>query len=354
MAAIHQFLAGFSRGDAISNEAIAMRRIFRSWGRESDIFSETKRILPELRRDSRDAAAAAPGPDDLAILHLSIGSPVNGLFASLRCRKAILYHNITPPAYFRALQPRIAADLSRGLAEARQLAGVAAINLADSAFNAEELTAMGYRDVRVLPLVLDWAALETDPARRVMRDMNDGKVNVLFVGRCAPNKKIEDVLTAFAFFQQSVEPNSRLIHAGSCAGTERYHALLQSLRADLRLRDVFWTGSIPQADLNAYYRRAHVFLCMSEHEGFCIPLVEAMLNGAPVVAYAAGAVPETLGGAGCLVHEKQYDLVAELMGRLTHDAALRAAVVRGQSERVARYRARDLGDELKGLLAPLL
>jgi glycosyltransferase involved in cell wall biosynthesis len=183
---------------------------------------------------------------------------------------------------------------------------------------------------------------------------SDGRVNVLFVGRGAPNKKIEDVLKTFALFQNAVEKRSRLILAGSFAGTERYRQLLVALARDLKLDEVIFTGSIPQTELNACYRCAHVFLCMSEHEGFCIPLIEALAHRVPVLAYAAAAVPETLGGAGVLFAEKQLEAVAEMMGRLAHDSALRQAVLTRQDAHLRTFRARRLDDELRAHLAPLL
>jgi glycosyltransferase involved in cell wall biosynthesis len=356
MRALHQFTAGFAKGDAISNEALALRAVFRSWGLASEIYSETRRILPELRREIGDvsAGAAAIRPGDAVLLHLSIGSPVNAAFRNLPCRKAILYHNVTPPRYFERLQPATAWALEQGLAQVRALAGAAEVNLAVSRFNAEELTACGYRDVKVLPLVFDRARMNEPADRRALKEFRDGRKNVLAVGRCVPNKKLEDVLQAFAHFQRAVEPESRLLLAGSWAGCERYHQLLVSQVRQLGLRRVEFLGSVPQGTLHAAYDAADLFLCLSEHEGFCIPLLEAMARQVPVLAFAAAAIPETMEGAGVLVARKEYPELAELMGRLCRDRVLREAVLAGQRERVARYFSRDLAGELRGLLAPLL
>lgn len=354
VAAIHQFVAGFSNGDAISNEARLFQRIFTGWGYESRIFCESRRILPALRRAASDFRGYTPGSDDVALLHLSIGSPVNEAFASLPCRKAIVYHNVTPAEYFDVFQPEIAAKLRRGREQVRALAGTAEVVLAVSRYNAGELAEFGYADVKVLPLLLDLDGLHRGVDRRVARRLRDGSCNVLFVGRCVPNKRLEDLLCAFYYFQQYVMPASRLIHVGSYAGIERYHYLLRTLARELGLRNVMFAGSIPQNELNAYYECADLFLCMSEHEGFCIPLLESMARGIPIVAYAAAAVPETLAGAGVLFREKRYDLIAEVMGRLVSDPVVRDAVVARERERVASYRARDLAGELRGFLQPLL
>jgi len=356
MPAIRQLIAGFTRGDAISNEAVVLRAMFRRWGYESDIFCERKRILPELRGEARDLdeLPALCRPDDALFLHLSIGSQANDLFARLPGRKALLYHNITPPDYFRLIQPSTAHDLARGRRQAQALAGAAAVNLADSAFNAGELAQWGYGIAGVLPLMLDFERLKAAPDRRTLRQFSDGKTNVLFVGRCAPNKKTEDAVAAFAYFQKAVRPESRLILAGSSAGTERYQRLLLTMVRDLHLDNVVFTGSIPQAELNACYRSAHVFLCMSEHEGFCIPLIEGMAHRVPILAYAAAAVPETLDGAGVLFREKNFEQIAEMMGRLADDGPLRKAVLARQDERLERFTSQNLEANLRRHLAPLL
>ena len=356
MKAIHQVLAGFTHGDAISNEAIVMRGIFRSWGFESEIFSEAKRILPELRGDAKDVSAyrAVCKPDDIALLHLSVGSDVNDVFAQLPCRKAILYHNITPAEYFAGIQDQIARVLARGREQAKRLAGTAQVVMADSSFNAGELREWGYPEGRVLPLVLDLQRLRQHANRYTRDKYDDDLVNIVFVGRCAPNKRIEDCLSAFYYFQKYIEPNSRFIHVGSYAGTEQYHALLLTLMRDMQLKNVDLVGTMRQDELNAVYRASKLFLCMSEHEGFCIPLIEAMAHDVPVLAYSAAAVPETLDGAGVLFREKRLDLVAVMMGRLTKDQPFRNAVIQGQRERLARYEQRDLAAELRQHLGPLL
>ncbi|HMP72019.1 MAG TPA: glycosyltransferase family 4 protein [Kiritimatiellia bacterium] len=336
MKAIHQLVAGFSNGDAISNEARVLQSLFRSWGCASDIFCENRRILPELRTTTRDLAEAATliGPEDAVILHLSIGSPANLIFPTLPGRKVIYYHNITPPHFFRGIQEEIAAHLRMGLDQTKQLAGAADLNLAVSRFNADELEAIGYRNVEVIPLMLDPRQWEGPADRAVLSELQDGLLNILFVGRCAPNKCIEDLLFATYYLERYVEKNCRLIHVGSSAGLERYEALLRTKAQELGLSRVHFAGSVRPEQLRAYYQSATVFLCLSEHEGFCIPLLEAMAHRIPVLAYAAGAVPDTLQGAGVLFHEKRFDLIAETIGRIARDSTLRSAILEGQTVRL--------------------
>ncbi len=356
MKAIHQFVSGFSNGDAISNEALYWRRVFRGWGYASDIFCETRRILREHRRDVRDLSEArqALAPDDIALLHFSIGSPVNDLFAELTCEKALLYHNITPPEFFHRVNQRTVALLKEGRRQLRSLADTARVNLAVSRFNAEELRQAGYPDVRALPLTVGFDRLTVPPDPAVLRQFRDGSVNILFVGRGVPNKKIEDLIEAFDWFRHTVEPAARLIHVGSYAGAEPYYTLLARMARESAPTRIHFAGAICQPQLNAFYRCADLFLCMSEHEGFCIPLLESFHCDVPVLAYAAGAVPETLDGAGVLFREKDGPAVAEMMGELVRNRPLRDAVLDGQRARLARYRARKPEEDMRAALAPLL
>lgn len=345
---LHQFVAGFNLGDAISHEALVIRSLARARGLASEIWCDPLRVPPERRSEIRDLsrAPAELGPNDVVLLHLSIGSPSNEVFTSLPVRRAILYHNITPPEWFRGLRDSIARQLALGLEQARALVGAAEVVLADSTFNAAELRAMGYNRVAVFPLALDFDRILTPPDPHQLAEWRDGRPNVLFVGRGVPNKRIEDLLAVFYYLQRYIEPTARLLHVGSWAGTELYLGRLRAKAREWGLRDVVFTGTLPQPRLSAAYAAASVFLCLSEHEGFCAPLIEAMAHDVPVIAFAAGAVEETLGGAGVLVHEKRFDLLAELIGNLLHNPTLRAGILSVQRRRLANLRRRDLAAEL--------
>jgi len=354
MTAIHQFVAGFSTGDAISNEARVLREMFRRWGHPSEIFADPLCIHPSLRRESASVHACTVGPRDLVLLHLSMGSPVNDVFRRLDCRKIILYHNITPHTYFSLLLPQAAELLRWGRDQLRTLAGSADVNLAVSGFNAAELEAVGYTDVHVLPIVLDFDHLDAPADTTILDAYGDDAVNVIFVGRCAPNKCIDDLVRAFGCFQRNVEPNSRLIHVGAFNGLEAYQGLVRIQARNLGLRHVHFMGAVTLNQLVAFYRVGSLFLCMSDHEGFCIPLLESMYFDVPILAYAAGAVPETLAGAGVLFTEKRHEWTAEMMGRLVRDPGFRDAILAGQRDRLQRYRNQDLEAALKSRLTPLL
>lgn len=356
MPAIHQFVAGFVRGDAISNEAALFRDIFRDWGCNSEIFCEERSTHKDERHHIKaiETYANLASPDDVVLLHLSMGSGVNEVFKKIKCRKAILYHNVTPPHYFELINKQTASNLAKGLKQVKELANTAEVNLADSQFNASELENLGYHDVKVLPLVLDFSLLTNKIDHHLQQKLQDGRSNILFVGRCTPNKKIEDFLQVFAFYQKTINPNSRLIHIGSHAGSERYYNLLTTMVKELSVNNVMFAGSVSQPELNACYASANAFLCMSEHEGFCIPLIESMLHRIPILAHASAAIPETLDGSGILMQERNFPLAAELLHRLVSDKDLRTAIIEKQNQRLQRYRGRNLKDELHQHLTPLL
>ncbi len=359
MNAIHQWVSGFVRGDAISNEAMALRAMFRSWGAASEIYCEHRRTFPEHRADIRDLARAGSEirPDDIVILHLSVGSLANQRFAELRARRALIYHNITPPHYFKGIREETARALALGREQMARLSGAAELVLADSAFNAAELAELGYANPRVFPLVFDYAAWGRPPSNRGARrgrPRTGNPLRVLFVGRGVPNKRIEDLLATHYYLRRYHDPQAELKHVGSYNGLELYRGLLETRLRHWDLKGVEFTGPVIQAALNQAYRDADVFLCLSEHEGFCAPLLEAMHHEVPVVAFAAAAVPETLDGAGVLVREKRFDLLAAVVARVGRDPELREGILAAQRSRMDRYRGRNPESELRALLQPLL
>ena len=317
MPILHQLVAGFRRGDAISNEALLIRDLCAAHGLASDIACLRPFASPRDVRLTRDLATLERDvrPDDVALLHLSTGGACNRIFRKLPCRKVILYHNITPPRFFERLDPATAQRLADGLADAASLKDVDASVWADSAFNASELRAMGYADPKVFPLLLDDSFGTGTVCEEMRRMLSDPPLaNLLFVGRLAPNKRHDRLLRVFAAFQRSVDPASRLVVAGGSGGAEAFKALLLGSVYTLVAKNVLFTDFVDDAG-------------------------------------AAGAVPETLDGAGVLFSPGTApEAMAEAIGRVLSDPALREAVVKKQDERLARFRARDAWAELRAML----
>jgi len=353
-AQVHQLLAALSYGDAIGNEALAIQGHLRGMGFDSEIYAE--RVHPRVAHLARPLwrYAEVSAKQTLCLFHFSIGSAAGRLVFPAPDRLVSIYHNITPAHFFLGFHRHLAGLCYHGRRELLAFAPRTELALGDSEFNRRELDEAGFAQTGVLPIVLDFAKYDRAPSPVVERMFRDGRQNLLFVGRIIPNKRIDDLIRSFAVYQRYVEPRSRLLLVGEHKGFERYFDRLNQLARELRVDEVVFTGHVDDSELIAYYRLADLFLCLSEHEGFCVPLVEAMHFGVPVVAYDAGAVRETLRGGGVLLREKTPELVAELVGRVLSDPALRAAVLASQARAIAAIRATDFGALLRERLRPVL
>ena len=353
MPVIHQLLAGYRQGDAISAEADAIAALCDAHGLPARIWCAPEHTEPNAIGRCGDVRSlpAAVRPDDVALLHLSIGNVSNEVFRSLPCRRVVLYHNVTPPRFYARMSPSTAEVLEEGLRQVRALAGSAHANWAVSRFNADELERMGWRDVRVFPLLVPegFSHAPVDPG--IQARLSDPPAdNILFVGRLAPNKRHDRLLRIFRAYQRA-NPASRLVVVGLSAGAEPYLALLLGMARVLALRGVWFADFLGRSELAACYATASAFVCASEHEGFCAPLLEAMSWRVPVFAAASAAVPETLDGAGVLfAPDAPPEAVAETIARVVRDRPLREAVLRRQDARLARFNARDTWAELREVL----
>lgn len=354
---IHQFLAGVSYGDAISIQSRTIRKILKSWGISSEIYSVSKHIDPRVRNDCFDFRLHKDrsSKDNVAILHFSTSSPVNHYFVDIPDRKILVYHNVTPPKYLRGVNDRIAKELDAARKELRSFAGVAELNLADSDYNRRELVDMGFSNTAVLPLTLDRDNFNRKPNSATYSFYHRPHIkHFLFVGRFVPNKKFDDLIVLFNYYNKYINSDSRLFLIGSFIGTEMYHNYLRSLVLQLDLTTVFILGHVNLEELLAYYKLADIFVCMSEHEGFCVPLLEAMHFGVPILAYKEAAVPETLGNAGILVKNKNFPQMAEMANLLIEDRVLREKVIRGEKERLEYFTMDKMEERLKKYLSPWL
>ncbi|MEE1242773.1 MAG: glycosyltransferase, partial [Frisingicoccus sp.] len=202
-----------------------------------------------------------------------------------------------------------------------------------------ELIEMGYTcDIEVLPILIAFDDYKKTPNAKVLKKYEkDDYVNIVFTGRVAPNKKHEDLIAAFAYYKKNINPKSRLILVGNHLMTPGYYPRLSNYIEKLGVEDVVFTGHIRFDEILAYYKIADVFLCLSEHEGFCVPLVEAMYFDVPIVAYDSCAIGETLGGSGLLLPEKDPAVVAEAINLIMEDRELREKLIMGQRKRLEDF-----------------
>jgi len=349
---INQWVPAAHRGDAIGDSARRVRGLLRGMGHQTEIYALT--IDDDLEADVRAFADSSARQGDVTIFHYALPSPMTEAFGSLAHGRILQYHNVTPAAFFAPYDPGLFRLAALGRRELATLADSVDLALGDSEYNRRELESLGFARTGVFPIAVDTARITSRARRPALEEiLDDGLVNVLFVGRIAPNKKIEDHIRLAEHYKRYVDAYYRFIFVGRYDVVPRYYSMIRALMTEYRLlNDRFiFTGPVPDEELAIYYRHAAVYLSMSEHEGFCVPLVEAMAADVPVLAYSSTAVPDTLGGAGVQFFPKDLEYAAELVGSLVFDDALRAEVIAGQ-----RRRLQDFGDarivrELEAIVA---
>ncbi|HWQ20769.1 MAG TPA: glycosyltransferase family 4 protein [Methanotrichaceae archaeon] len=343
---INQILAALEYGDAIGNEALAINELLRSWGYKSKIYADG--IHPKLvDMATHSKKYKKSSSEDLVIFHFSIGSEVSKFVKTLPDKKIIIYHNITPPHFFWGINDSLVYLLRKGREELAEFADITDLALGVSEYNRRELVDLGFKNTGVLPLLIDFNKYAKEPDQRVLAAFDDDYINLVFVGRIVPNKRDEDIIKMFYYFNKYIEPRSRLILVGSYKGMDRYYSMLQNLVSRLNLNNVYMTGHVSLEELIAYYKVADVFVSMSEHEGFCVPLLESMYFGVPILAYSSSAIPDTLSGSGVLLKEKRYEEAAEMAYLLATDADLRDKIIRKQRTRLRDFDAKIVEAKLK-------
>lgn len=350
MTAVHQLVNDLWPGDAIGNECLALRDHYRAAGVESDIFA--RRADPALAGEYRPAAELADAPRAVLVWHFSIGTELIDRVAAWPGPKVMRYHNITPAEFFEPYN-RAAAELCRqGRTQLDRAAGFIDLAVGLSDFSRRELEAAGYRQTAVCPIIRPPA----DPPRPDLGPrwsyLADGPL-VIHVGRVAPQKRYDRLLKT-AWFLERINPTARLAIIGGYIDGDPYYRTMAALAQGLGLTQTVFTDRVSQAELLGFYRSASVYLALSDHEGFCVPLIEALEHGLAVAAHPAGAVPETLGPTGVLVNGDRPALTAETVAALLTDDALRSRLTDGQSEWATRFDARSVWPVWQQVLAPVM
>ncbi len=339
---VDQLVPAFHSGDAIGDTAFHMKEFFLSQGFQSDIYCLT---MDEGLEDSCKPFSAYGkfDPSDVTILHYALPSPLTAAFAVLPSRRVILYHNLTPHEFFEGFSSEMARISRLGREELVSLVPHVNMALADSEFNRQELVQMGYTKTQVFPLFVDFKKYGRPMNRFVYELFRDDRINILFVGRIVPNKKIDDLIRVLFYFKKYISPLVRLIVVGKTSSLPQYYKSLVRLADEFYLKpeEICFTGHIPDDEMFSLYRAADVFLSLSEHEGFGLPFIESMVFDLPIIAYDCTAVPFTLDGAGVMIKHKRVDYVAELVDVLAHRKELRQDIIQGQQQRLERFKNID-------------
>jgi len=356
MTAVHQFVPSLAPRDAASSHYLAVQQALQGAGYRSEIYSyESRDEYRRLGRHFTSFKGGVRGEPTWLLYHSSVGSTVADFVAARDEPLIVDYHNITPAPFFEEWEPVVAARLTKGRRQLATLEARAELGIAHSSFSAQELIEVGYAHTSVVPLLVDLDVFDAAPAEpatleRLAAARGNGGVDWLFVGRIAPNKAQHDLIKAFAAYHRLYDDRARLHLVGGSSSHQYLNALTGFVDA-LGLDDAIEiTGGVSAGALTAYYESADVYVIVSEHEGFCVPLLEAMHHNVPIVAFASTAIPETLGDAGLLLDAKDAYTIATAVHRVTGDPALRQRLVEAGRRRL---RELDIDTARRKLLAEL-
>ncbi|RHX87603.1 glycosyltransferase family 4 protein [Leptospira stimsonii] len=333
MKAVQQFSAGFNPGDAISNEMLEIRNYLRELEYKGDIYSENigASRLPFVKKYKTYNKSSK----DILFYHHSIHSGIFDFLRSFRSPRILIYHNVTPHHFFESYDLKMSYLLKKGREELKEMKDRFDLVFAVSKFNQAELEALGFRNVEILPITyqLSQSILKTEKAVSPIK-------KILFVGRITPNKRQDDLLRLAYAYKTLYSDQFQFYLAGfSSRELFLYREELERMLDFYNLRkNVLITGFLSDNELNHLYQEADAFVSMSEHEGFCVPLIEAMVHKIPILAYAGGAVPETLNGAGILFKEKKFPDLAVLLHKILTDVDFKNQILNRQNLRLEEFK----------------
>ncbi|MFC1851750.1 glycosyltransferase [candidate division CSSED10-310 bacterium] len=335
---INQFIPAVHTYDAVGSTALLMDRFFKKLGFRSRIYAlyrdpEVADRVQIYQKETRPQV-----DQDLNILHFALPSPLTEFFQACGGQRVIIYHNITPPHFFRGFQDDLVDFTALGLREIKSLSTDAVRTVAYSDFSARDLREMGFSNPEILPFLIDWDRYTRTENRVLARILAHDWVNILFVGRLVPNKKQDDLVRLLTVFRNSFHKKTRLILVGKGREGEKYLYEITKLIHQLGNPPVIFAGRVSPAELVTYYKHSHAFVCMSEHEGFCVPLIEAMHFQLPIIAYHSAAIPDTLQDAGIILKDKDFMEIAAWMHKVIFDEAVRTSVLSKQNQRLRDFR----------------
>ncbi len=353
--AVHQFIPNFAPRTAVGNHTLQVQSVLRGMGLRLDIYvAEAAPALAGASRPYRDYTGDGPA---VLVYQASIGSAMAEFLIQRSEPKVVNYHNLTPVSLFGVWEPQVGAELALGRQQLADLAPATTLGIAVSAFNRGELDALGYRATTVVPLLIDLAGFDREvdeAALDRLRSQTGTGAAWLFVGRIAPNKAQHDLLKALAVYRRVYDPTARLRLVGG-SSSHAYLTALERYRSALQLDDaVDLVGEVSDGELAAHYQAAEVFVSASDHEGFCVPLLEAMHHGLPIVAYASSAVPETVASAGVVLASKAPTVFAAAVHRLSTDGDLRRALVAAGRRRLADFDLAATRSRFAAVITPLV
>lgn len=348
---IFQIVSSLNYGDAVGNDVMTIQKFLREKGYKTGIF--TNHVHRKIPRGTAFSIGKMPKlrKNDIILYHFASEDPLTQVIKEAPCKVILRYHNVTPPRFFKGFDINAEHNTKKGLRQIKELAPYIDYGIVVSEFNKSNLREMGYTcPIDVAPILIQFDDYKKEPNQDVIDEYNDGKTNIVFVGRMAPNKKVEDVISSFAEYKKTYDKDARLFLVGNFNENDKYYQFLLKHIKKLGVQDVIFPGHIPFDEILAYYSIADIFLCMSEHEGFCVPLVEAMFFNVPIIAYDSCAVPNTLDGTGVLIKDKNWDEIAAQMNKIISDDAYRSDLLDGETKRLQEFDNEIIGNQIVGYI----
>lgn len=353
---VYQFVSTLAYGDAIGNEVVVIDSILKSMNIESIIlcdYSDPRVEIKSYLYDKNELKRSLE-KNDIIIYHKSSGSHFSEEIIEFNCKKVMIYHNITPEEFFEPYNNNVAAELKRGREQLEKLKDIIDYAIADSEYNKEELINIGFKcPIDIQPLIIDFDEYNIKCNDNILNNYKKG-TNIIFTGRIAPNKKQEDIIKVFYYYKNYVDSEARLFLVGSYNGTEKYYAKLKGFVQELRLKDVYFTGHVKFNDIVSYYKIADVFVCMSEHEGFCVPLIESMYFNIPIICYKCTAIPYTMGKSGVVLDNKDFISYSESIRKLIEDKTYRDSIIMNQLKNLERFSKKNTIRMFKELIKKII
>ncbi len=331
---IIQLVARYKKGEGVGNVAVAMDEMLRKMGYDT--------MICDRYLEPADVKSKLFCNENVVFYHLY--TAMDPLVPRLKCKKVLVFHNITTPELLIGTDNSTRVQCAAGLYDAAKTCGYFDYAIVFSEYSKRCLIEMGWEadKIEVLPILVRFHKFQEGPSREIIERYQDGYVNILFTGRVYPNKKQEDVIAAFAYYKENFEKRARLLLVGNIAPGNYYPSLLRYAKKLGVRDDIVFTGFVSFADYLAYYHVADLFVCMSAHEGFCIPLVEAMYFELPIIAYHGTAIPDTLGESGVLTNTRNPKQVAEQMNRVIKDTVYRERILDEENKRLKELSADSL------------
>jgi glycosyltransferase involved in cell wall biosynthesis len=331
---IHQFSPSVHLGDGISNGMFFFQKILKSLGFQSEIYAENiKDDVKDLVKNYK--TFDIENKEQIIFIHYSIYYDFAPWIDKIKAKKHIIYHNITPPEFFKDNQ-YLYDMCKKGIELLPDLASKFEGSIGDSKLNSDDLEKYNFKNIHTIPLLVDVEKVRSFSFNYELFDKLSDDFNIIFVGRIAKNKAQHDLIK-IADIYRYINPNFKMYIIGGTTDSAYFEELNELINQNKLHNNVIITGKVSNEDLYAYYKSANIFLCMSEHEGFGMPLIEAMLFNVPVLAYDSSNIANTLNHGGVLFKEKSHKHIASTIELIRNNPKLKDEIIQTQLKAVASY-----------------